>query len=376
MNKNIPKTVSFSGESLAMMKSEGLVSDAALAELKKRADEHLNGELLAVTERMAKAPSGNPHDYASLGTYWWPNPDTPDGLPYVRYDGKRNPVTTETASYRNMTTRAFELALAAYYFDSEEYGRACAKVLCDWHLNPKTYMTPHAKYSQSIPGICDGRNIGIIDFSMSSYRVFDSVAILEHLGFIDNEHVEGLKRWYNEFTDWLLTSENGIGEDTEHNNHGTFFDVHLLAAGIFCGREALIKKVCQTSYERRFKTQIEPDGKQPLELARTMGMVYSISNITGLLLIANMASGCGWTEYISSDVKYGDAAVKKAIDYIYPYTLALESFPYSEIKPEIVPEKMKGVLLFADRIWSGEGYGDKANKVSDKTMIESAYPGI
>lgn len=27
------------------------------------------------------APSGDPHDYCSIAPYFWPNPDTPDGLP-------------------------------------------------------------------------------------------------------------------------------------------------------------------------------------------------------------------------------------------------------------------------------------------------------
>ena len=27
----------------------------------------------------------------SQAPYWWPDPDTPDGLPYVRRDGERNP---------------------------------------------------------------------------------------------------------------------------------------------------------------------------------------------------------------------------------------------------------------------------------------------
>ena len=45
----------------------------------------------AVTDKGMTPPSGDKHDYISMGRYWWPNPDTEDGLPYVRRDGHSNP---------------------------------------------------------------------------------------------------------------------------------------------------------------------------------------------------------------------------------------------------------------------------------------------
>ncbi len=44
-----------------------------------------------VIDKGMTPPSGDKHDYISMGRYWWPNPDTPDGLPYVRRDGESNP---------------------------------------------------------------------------------------------------------------------------------------------------------------------------------------------------------------------------------------------------------------------------------------------
>ena len=171
-----PKTISFSGELLLKMKSEGLSSDIAAA-LRKKADELLDSPLYAVTERIMTAVSGNKHDYCSIGTYWWPNPDTPDGLPYVRRDGETTPAAKDPITYDAMGEKALILSLAAFYFDSAKYGKAAEKTLYDWHINPETYMTPHAEYAQAIPGICDGRGIGIIDFSMRSFKIFDAVGI-------------------------------------------------------------------------------------------------------------------------------------------------------------------------------------------------------
>ena len=360
--KKTVKTVSFSGELLEKMKAEGLSAEHK-EYLKAAAEELMMSPRYAVTDRMMRAQSGNIHDYCSIGTYWWPNPDTPDGLPYVRRDGETTPAAKDPITYEAMSQKAFSLALAAYYFDNAAYAKTARDVLYDWHLNPETYMTPHAEYSQAIPGICTGRGIGVIDFSMYSYRIFDAVAILDAMGEIDSDTVDGLKKWYNDFADWLLTSEFGLAEDTEPNNHGTYYDVHLIATAVFTGRKALLKKVCTTAYERRVRSQIDPDGKQPLELARTMAMVYSLSNIKAMTLISDMAAIAGYPEFWAADGKYGDSAIKKAFDYIYPYCLAPETFPYREINYRCVPEKLYEALMRMDAHFSEAGYAKAAEKL-------------
>lgn len=47
------------------------------------------------------AASGNKHDYYSFPPYWWPNPDTQDGLPYIRKDGQTNPDANSDATDKN-----------------------------------------------------------------------------------------------------------------------------------------------------------------------------------------------------------------------------------------------------------------------------------
>src|SRR5580700_7972891 len=38
-----------------------------------------------IVNKTKAPPSGDMHDYMSMARYWWPNPDTPDHLPYVRH---------------------------------------------------------------------------------------------------------------------------------------------------------------------------------------------------------------------------------------------------------------------------------------------------
>ena len=64
-----------------------------LAELSRRAQECLGNPCYSVVDKTTLPPSGDPHDYWHPAPYAWPNPDTPDGLPYVYKDGERVPGT-------------------------------------------------------------------------------------------------------------------------------------------------------------------------------------------------------------------------------------------------------------------------------------------
>src|SRR4051812_27315839 len=66
------------------------------AEVWGDADAALKAPLFTVTSKTRVPPSGDKRDYMSLGPYWWPNPETSDGLPYVRRDGMVNPESLQT----------------------------------------------------------------------------------------------------------------------------------------------------------------------------------------------------------------------------------------------------------------------------------------
>ncbi|MBR5241500.1 MAG: alginate lyase family protein [Clostridia bacterium] len=372
---NIPNTITYSGAALVEMKQEKKVAESVLNELKRRAEELLSEPQIAVVHRKTRPITKNPHEYASQAPYWWPNPDTPDGLPYIRKDGVANPIYFDEMSFVKLCDKIHVLTLAAYHLDEDKYAEKSVKMIYDWFLNPETYMVPHAEYAQAIPGICDGRGIGVVDFCYS-YKIFDSIAILEAMGKISEEIVRGVKEWYVKFADWMITSEKGLDEDLQENNHGTYFDVAVLAAAIFTERKFLADKICTTAYIRRFKHHVEPDGKQPLELARTRAMNYSLQTARGLMLIANMAKRCGHTVFLEKDAECGTCLVKAAVDFVYPYAKDMSTFPYEEIKPESVPEEVTDVLLRADGLFPGEGYGDKAMELAKGPYICLAHPAV
>jgi len=78
-----------------------LKNDKNIKYLKRQADKLLDITLLSVTDKEQIPPSGDKHDYMSMGKYWWPNPDTKDGLPYIRKDGEVNPEAINISDAQN-----------------------------------------------------------------------------------------------------------------------------------------------------------------------------------------------------------------------------------------------------------------------------------
>lgn len=368
-----PITVTFSGERLLKCKDQ-LDKDCALAvNLKNKAESLLGERAYNVVARSLKAESGDPHDYMSMGPYWWPNPNTENGLPYIQKDGEVNPETVMKDNYGGMCERVFLLSLAAFYFDERKYGEKAEEFLKVWHLNEDTYMNPHLEYGQSIPGICSGRGIGLIDTS-PSYKIFDSIAILEYMGYIAQETVDGIKKWYNEFINWMLTSEKGVDEDYTLNNHGAWFDVQIASAALFLDRKSLATKTLNLSYDRRIKAHIEADGAQPKELSRTNGMGYSFYNLKALLLLGTMSDKVRRRYDFWGDTEDGKALLRRAIDYLYPYVCDPKSFPYKQISGNIPRESMAEALMYAEERYPGEGYAQKAEQFISDNMFWRLFP--
>src|SRR5262245_21212541 len=75
---------------------------AALAALERDAKAALATKPLSVVQKSTTPPSGDKHDYLSQAPYFWPNPETSNGLPYIRRDGERNPEIIRISDHRNI----------------------------------------------------------------------------------------------------------------------------------------------------------------------------------------------------------------------------------------------------------------------------------
>ena len=249
---------------------------APFAALKRRADQALLTPPRSVTHKTTTPPSGSKNDYMSMGPYWWPNPAMPTGLPYVQRDGQRNPQSIgdalDSARIQAMLADTRDLALAHHFTGDTRYAHKAAAVIRTWFLDTATRMNPNLRYGQAIPGIVEGRGIGIID-TRDLWIVIDAVALIAPAG-LDAAEVEALRQWFAEYADWMDTSTLGRDEAAARNNHGMFFDAQLAAYWLFVGEAARARKLVSEARARRFAAQFDAEGRMPLELARTRPFHY------------------------------------------------------------------------------------------------------
>src|SRR5690606_339613 len=103
----------------------------------------------------------------------------------------------------------------------------------------------------------------------------------------------GMAEWCGEFLQWLRTSEFGRGEEAHPNNHGTAFDVQAAGLALLTGQLDVAKRQLEQVPARRIDTQIEPDGRQPKELERTLSLTYTVANLGLLTQLARLGEHLG-----------------------------------------------------------------------------------
>jgi hypothetical protein len=317
----------------------------ALNKLQLDAERFQLGATYSVTHKTLSPPSGNQRDYMSLAPYWWSNPHTSNGLPYIRRDGMVNPERDQTSDRKrldNMIRAVRTLATVYFFTNGEKYSNRAAELLRVWFLDDATQMNPHLKYAQAVPGRSPGRGAGIIethDFS----DLLDAVALLSGSQAWTKSDDERLQVWFRSYLQWLLESPQGQEETRAKNNHGSWHDVQVASYALFTEQKQLAKKVLAEFAVKRIATQIEPDGRQPHELARSRAWHYSIFNLQALFNAAAIADKVGIDMWKSETT---NRSIRKAIDWLIPFATGEKKWPYKEIAA-FEPQKLAPLLRIA-----------------------------
>lgn len=359
-------------QKLADTKTVDPTLKSALAKLERDAQKALKTEVQPVVTKTALPPSGDKHDYMSQAPYFWKNPATKDGLPYIRKDGERNPEILNFPDHDlldKMEASVNRLALAYYLTGKEEYAAKASDVLRSWFLDAKTKMNPNLEYGQAVPGQNTGRGIGLIE-TRGLIDVVDSIGLLNGSKSWTPTDQKGLEAWFGQFLKWMIESKNGKDESNSQNNHGSYYDAQIISYALFSGKPDLAKTVLETAKQRRIAKQIDPDGKQPLELARTKSWSYSTMNLEGLVVLAELGDTIGvdlWN-YQSADGR----SIRKAFDFLYPFAVGEKKWTYEQIE-EFKPERLFELMRRASTKFTDEPFKKMMANVPRASDTDSYY---
>ena len=328
---------SYDMSSLAMNKSKIKAGNMKLLpayqHLLEQADKTLDkNKIYTVMEKKQTPPSGDMHDYMSLAIYYWPNPDKPDGLPYVRRDGQINPeVETykDKSNISNMMRDVSQLSLAYYFSDDTKYSKRVIEQLRAWFLNPKTKMNPNFNFAQAVKGQNDGRGIGIIE-CRDLIKVVDAIGLIQSDPSWTKQDQQQIQQWFTDFLQWLTTSKNGVDEMKTKNNHGVWYDAQKLCYAIFTNNNEIALSTIN-SVKDRLELQMDSTGFFPAELERTISLHYSAFILEPLFLIAHM-SDCMKVDmwnYVSPTGK----SIQKGFEVLAPYLSQEKPWFAEQIKP-------------------------------------------
>lgn len=330
----VPDTYGLQGQSVDTLRERSRAGDPAARDLvaliRRDADRLAAAPLVAVTDKPEPSPGGDRHDYVSLAVYYWPNPKTPDGLPYVSRDGEVNPEgdAYDKGRMETMSAAVQGLALAHHLTGEPAYAERAARQIRGWFFDDATRMNPHLKYGQLVRGRTEGSPFGIIDTTALT-RVLDAAGLLDGSDAWTAADRARLQDWFRAYLEWLTTSDLGRRESEDGNNHGVWYDVQTASFAMFVGEPARARAIVEAAKLRRIAAQIEPDGSMPRELKRTKSLGYTYHNLRALLRLAALGERLGvdlWG-WQTADGR----GIRGACDFVAPYVDPAKPWPYRQI---------------------------------------------
>lgn len=338
----VPATVLRSGADLTANRTRWRQGDARLATavtlLRREADGLLS---------LAPAHVAGGHDYHSLAPYWWPNPAKPDGLPYLQRDGVVFPESRQgdMVPFARTCAAAQTLGLAYFFTGDERYAAKAASLVRIWFLAPATRMNPNLEHAQAIRGINTGRGTGIIE-GRHLLELADGLALLQGAPAWTRADEDGMRTWFAAYYQWLTTGAHGQAEAKARNNHGSWWAAQAAGLAWVLGRREDVARIATAAETERIGRQFEPDGTEPLEMARTRSLNYSLFNLEALTTLARIGDRAGvrlWT-----CVAPNGASLAVAVAHVAPFLDPAKPWPKRDV---VADDRLRilPLLIEADR---------------------------
>lgn len=320
-----------------------------------RANQELKLKPITVTASYSDRSAGGRHDFFSEADYWWPDALNPSG-PYIQKDGQTNPAnfSEHRLAMIRFSQMVGNLTSAYLLTNDNKYAVKAIQHCKAWFVDTATKMTPSLLYAQAIKGKVTGRGVGIIDM-IQMMEVAQSIMVLEKQNAIKSDDFIEIKKWFQQYLQWVTTHPYGIDEREAKNNHGTCWTMQVAVFAKLVNDTALLN-YC----DNRFKTNLLPsqmdmNGSFPLELKRTKPYGYSLFNLDAMYTLAYVLST---KENNLWEFKTANGlSLKKGIEFLYPFVENKNSWTlpkdimYWENWPVAHPFLLFGYAAYGNQNW-------------------------
>jgi acetyl esterase/lipase len=316
------------------------------------AHEALKLPIATIVDKDRTSPTGDPHDYVSYGRYWWPDPASSNGLPFIQRDGYPNreqmALGDQDRLWRMIDT-VETLAQAWQLEHREDCARRAGEWIRAWFVTPATRVNPSFEYAQIRLGRNGnhGSNSGLIDLH-GFVHLIDALRLLHGSPAFTGNDETVVHQWFSDCLLWLTTSKNGKLEHDAPNNHGSWYLNQVIAIARYLDRDEEARQYAREDFAR-IANQFAPDGSQPLELVRRDGLFYCGYNLEAQFCVATLAAPLGvdlW-HYAATN----GASLHQGLEFLRPYNTTPETWPHSQLK-RLKPGFLNPLIGEGAQIWT------------------------
>lgn len=326
------RTRSLNLSDLDQARQQWLAGDPAMVRsmksLRQLADDALLRGPYSVIHRPFASPSSNPNDFVAYAGYTWPNPSTPDGLPWIFRDGHHNPdAALDWIPFTAMTTDVERLSLAYHYLGDERHAAHAAALLRAWFITAETRQTAHMRLSRIVPGSANN-NVNLPPFLYSLTRLCDAAGLLEASPHWTADDRRAFAGFLKRFVAWLERNGQALADSRRTNNHGSTYRVGQVAIHLYLGNDAAAAAALQRWVDEWMPLQFAADGTQPQEMPRADNLNYHVVNLGAAITLAQLAASMPGTPDLWRHVTPAGGSLRKSTDFLLPYLTLAQPWPH------------------------------------------------
>lgn len=351
-----------------------------LARLIKQADKIVNNPTLhTIVEKKELPINGDSHDFFTVPRYWHPHPQN-ELKPWIIKDGEVNPLSESSeddgVQLRTMCRKVYTLAQAYFYTNNQKYGKKATELIHRFFIDSETYMRPSLKYGGYVQGVYKHRIIGTIE-TVNLIYVVESIGLLANYEGWIPEYQSAMLDWFDDYLNWLVTSDLGKSIKKVNNNIANWFDLQIVCYALFTGRSSFAMNILSAVGWKRLDEQVNKDGFLSDEIKRTKSFSYHIYSLDALTHLANVSENVGGYD-IWNHSRGGTKLLAGVIQNMGKYVDQPHNWKYQEIGG-VKTSKLYPIFRRASRAYSDNSYEiliDSIDKDFSSDIINLQYPKI